>query len=615
MSSRLTREDLMEQPVYSPLNDGSPRTPEPTPREGYGATANSKVPHSRPSSTGSRSDLEDHLISGASPHQRYVSSSYHRKNSAEDLTSKEYFVGSSSSESDDEEHPTDEGYTPNNSTLNSMDEGSSLVRASQASTLHSFVDTTQGSSFRESRKKNLSTKQICMKRMKRVLQGCAVICMPLFIGALISFVAWQRKRTPIFINDRDWVVLMAIGISSQISIVSVLLNALYPDAARVLVSKLHTQSDYYSPFVIYPSSSVFLCIVAVRYAFLEYKQRKKSKRSSSNLSEWRQKSILLAKERLRDVVKLRSDWIIIPISVFAGFMATFGLRFCAIGASCSHNSAANQFFDEAYMKEPLFVSAAVFSFCQFFQITAITLLGVVMFYQHWRVIDIFTFPNKIPFHLRGVTTTRRNKKRARSDSPSVTRGKVDWHDLSHPEGVATYFALFNEIVGDMNHHPAVVAISTPSFAVAVILFLVGAAFIVFSNVYQSGKFAIFSVVALAIVFIAVSIISAFIIITMKLDKTINEQSSIIAKVQNDVQLQIDALRMEGGGTRNVTQQMLRILEAKVNALQALDVYVRYSDSSPKLIGMSLNTLRWTTIFSLLLFINMFFLLLYHEFCV
>jgi hypothetical protein len=481
------------------------------------------------------------------------------------------------------------------------------------------------------------------KWCSRVPRIIAVGLLPLYIGSVMAMFALDRRRRalPLFINDHDWFILFSIGVGSQLSLIPLVLNLVVPKAKSTFVD-LHSPSDYYAPFVLYPASSVFFCIVAVSYAILDKKAQRKNR---LELSLRRRSKLQVIYAHLTNCVVYRSQWILPVVSVLSGLFC-MSCRFCteSSGVECA---GANQLWDPDHISEPIFFSAVGFQFCMYVCLGSFCSLAIGMYWQHQRLVRVFTFPEK--FGARGPSVSACSSGRPVASSPLLppTRAEgggggskkkggfvkeIDWHDLSNPEGISNYTVLYQQIIGSMNHHPVILSICTPAFACCIVIFVVSLAVVVVDNMYRGHGFADFTFVFMSLMTISAAVIALFIGLTVQLDKTIGLQSRIIAKVQNDVQQLIDARRKRwassvlGGSVdlgsdalqRNdddtIGGQTMKRLEAKVNALQALDVYVRIADSTPKLIGLSLNTIRWTTILTLLMFINFFFIVLYRIYC-
>lgn len=494
----------------------------------------------------------------------------------------------------------------------------------------------------------------------RIPRVTAVALLPLYIGSVMSMFALDRRRRelPLFINENDWMVLLMIGIANQLSLLSVIVNSIVPDALDTF-KDMHSPSDYYAPFVLYPISSIFFSVVAIAYAVLDKKAQRKNR---VEVSMRRRSKLQTIYAHLTNCVEYRSEFLI-PVVLFLSALFTVSCRFCThtSGVECV---GANQFWDPYHLSKVVFYSAALLQFWMYVCLCGFSALAIGMFWQHQKLVNVFTFPEEYGARAPKASTTPSGGSNTGGGSPPTShtrllgggaggtssssasgggkrkRGgfvkEIDWHDLSNPEGIANYTVLYQQVIGSMNGHPVITSICTPAFACSVVVFIVSLAVVVIDNMYQGHGFADYTFLFMSLSTISATVISLFIGLTVQLDKTISMQSRIIAKVQNDVQQVIDARRKKwvssavGGGKRDDTTTVvmvdndtgldggralpMKLLEAKVNALQALDVYVRIADSTPKLIGMSLNTIRWTTILALLMFMNFFFILLYRIYC-
>jgi len=93
-------------------------------------------------------------------------------------------------------------------------------------------------------------------------------------------------------------------------------------------------------------------------------------------------------------------------------------------------------------------------------------------------------------------------------------------------------------------------------------------------------------------------------------RVVEHQSRVLAKVQTDVQHQLD----ERGFSRKGDMLAVKMRVSKINVLQALDLYIRLAESKPKLLGLSLETIRWLTVIMGLVFLNAAFFMLYFKRC-
>lgn len=515
--------------------------------------------------------------------------------------------------------PIDTSMSPESEDANSTFLGSTT-------SINSFLDHLPGS-------RSASRGRRMYRVLYRLLTCVVLLFLPFYIGVVLAMFSWERKkrRLPLFINDKDWMVLAYIGVMMQLSLLCMLANVL-PGARDVFHTTLKSPSDYYGPFAIYPISSIFFCLVAVAYAVLDKKSQRKRR---LEVSLRRRTRLIVIYTQMTESIKIRSERIV-PAAFALSLVLILVCRFCNEAQSRCLNSDAksNQLWDPLYYTEPFFFASIGFQFAQYSCLLAFTALAVMMYMQHYRLVHMFTFPDRTSGGSVAAAAGGARKQPGSPQSPANAktrllgspRGKTfdspntsgpartyGWHDLSHPEGISMYHILYHHIVGSMNNHPVIRSICTPAFAICILLFFGSVAVVVVDNLYQRNGIADFTFVFFTFMVIGATVVVAFIALTVQLDKTISLQSRIIAKAQHDVQLQVDAARLEPSSSPLVGHTM-KMLEAKVNALQALDVFVRHADSTPKLIGMSLNTIRWTTIFSMLLCINAFFIVLYRLYC-
>ena len=179
-------------------------------------------------------------------------------------------------------------------------------------------------------------------------------------------------------------------------------------------------------------------------------------------------------------------------------------------------------------------------------------------------------------------------------------------DLNEPKHLAMWASVWELLVQDVKYKPATRALAGTTFAFCVIGEVFSWGYIAIRNVYtKQDKSAEFTSSCVVIIIFGFFIILGFIKNAMRMDRAVCEHEKRIARVQNDVQAQIDTSRDNDPGA-------IPVLMSKVRVLQSLDIYLRVTDSKPKLMGASLETLRWSVIIGALLLVNCFFIALIRD---
>jgi hypothetical protein len=179
-------------------------------------------------------------------------------------------------------------------------------------------------------------------------------------------------------------------------------------------------------------------------------------------------------------------------------------------------------------------------------------------------------------------------------------------DLLQPRNLHAWVNIFHRMIESQRGQALSQAVVGPT-AFCVILTALGAAtYVVMDNVANEQDVAEFTAGCIFAAIFAFACAVCFILITVRMQKLAEFQSMVISKVQSDVQHQFD----EGTGLGGKRKGMI----AKIRALQALGLYIRLAESKPKIIGMSLETVRWVTVFVGLFFLNAGFFILYVKNC-
>ena len=477
-----------------------------------------------------------------------------------------------------------------------------------ATGIHSFFDE---SLLRQSRRANTSLPRRICRTLVLGLKLFLLLLLPIYIGAVMVLFALDRraKKVPLFLNERDWVVVVSIGALLQLSFLSVMVHSV-PEVRDTLVDRLKMDQDYLGPFFVYPVTSLYMCIIAVVFLFHDWRQAKKEKREVGKRQRMQIQAIV---QRLSDAVKFRPEFIVV-ISLVVSALAVMATRFCGITRNCPDGNNGNQLWEAHFMSEPLMYLLVFFEFAQFYIVTAVLVSSCSLYWQNLQLVRVFVSPQKLDDYrhrsgsLLGPAARRRKKKKQNKATVK------NWNDFSRPESLAVWYELYQVIVAGMNQHPAVVAVCAPTFLLTFFISVAGSVTVVVDNVYQRHGIASFTTILIALIILSLVTVCTFLYLTVQLDYTVTLQSQRICDVQNQLQGQIELLRSGQAPVEMASSVSTYTLEAKVHALKALDVFMRHCDANPKLIGLSLASIRWTIIMLLLAFVNAFFVLLFMIYC-
>lgn len=181
------------------------------------------------------------------------------------------------------------------------------------------------------------------------------------------------------------------------------------------------------------------------------------------------------------------------------------------------------------------------------------------------------------------------------------------HNLANPENNSTWAITWRQIVIDMKRRPEIRAATNSTFPVVLLVIIVTITYICLYNLSGSSM-AQFTTGFVCLIVTCTFVVIGFVYITVQMADAVDYQTKVIAKLQNDMQVRLD----EEGPEMDLFHRQL--LMAKVRVLQSLDVYLRHSSSKPKLIGLSMESFRWTVIIIGLGMMNVFFFSLYYSHC-
>jgi hypothetical protein len=182
-------------------------------------------------------------------------------------------------------------------------------------------------------------------------------------------------------------------------------------------------------------------------------------------------------------------------------------------------------------------------------------------------------------------------------------------DLSSPESISIWTFTWQQFILDIKRKPLTVATTTSTFLALVATILGCTFYIAIFNLQAKGsEVAEFTTPLAAVMAFAAFCMGVFVYVTVQVSNAVDVHTKTIAQLQNDTQVRVND---EGDSYAGKQKQLLL---AKVRVLQSLDIYLRHSDSRPKLVGMSVESLRWTVIIIGLVILNACFFGLYYSWC-
>ena len=192
--------------------------------------------------------------------------------------------------------------------------------------------------------------------------------------------------------------------------------------------------------------------------------------------------------------------------------------------------------------------------------------------------------------------------------PSVSGQIVQ--GLVRPNKLLSWVTVYQNVVDGQRSQPAVQALVLPSVFCLVLTGVTTLTYVVMDNVYLDRGVAEFTSGCITVAIVCAVLVFGFVVTTVRMQRVVEHQSRVLAKVQTDVQHQLD----ERGFSRKGDMLAVKMRVSKINVLQALDLYIRLAESKPKLLGLSLETIRWLTVIMGLVFLNAAFFMLYFKRC-
>lgn len=202
------------------------------------------------------------------------------------------------------------------------------------------------------------------------------------------------------------------------------------------------------------------------------------------------------------------------------------------------------------------------------------------------------------------------------------------NDLFSPKNLSLWVSVWKELLRDLRERPSMQAMTLSTVISCIMCGGTTITYVLFDNIYEGSAVAEFTGGCISVFIFCCSALGGFLFITVRLQYVVDYQVKGISETQTNVQRQLDAemrqvgeqmefqkMDLSGRGAIGETDALrFKMLRAKVNVLQALDTVLRTSESKPKLLGMSLETIRWSIIMIGLAVMNVAFFVLYRTKC-
>lgn len=347
-------------------------------------------------------------------------------------------------------------------------------------------------------------------------------------------------------------------------------------------------------------------------------------------------------------------WIVIFMSLAVGFVEMLSLRVCAWsgwtdfgppGATCGSHVLTFQVpgFNTLY-----YHVATSFWLVTFSALSGLIFLALATYYQQLRQIERFTYISKGGHSQASASgaggggaapsspTSGMGAHTQTPDAAAVRLAKkLDrTKDLFSPKNLSIWISVWKELLRDLRSRPVMQAVSLTSVISCIVSGVVTVTYVIFDNLFQGSAVAEFTSGCISVFIVCCMALGGFLYITVRLQYVVDFQIASISQTQTYVQRQLEVEisrhhervdagsgaargnRFEGEnrGTTLDEDARHKMLKAKVNVLQALDTVLRTSESKPKLLGLSLETIRWSVIIIGLIVMNVAFFVLYRTRC-
>lgn len=355
-----------------------------------------------------------------------------------------------------------------------------------------------------------------------------------------------------------------------------------------------------------------------------------------------QQGITLSAKSLRTAVQIRrtireaslvhTEFTVL-IAFVIGVIEMLITRLCAL--SSTPCKTVFTFTDERFRQRHYYAMTSIFWVCLFTVFNVCVIYAVTVYYQQLLQLRKFRYANggrpsssasqQAGHHEEAHHRSNGNGQQSPTTAQVAVGGfaansrpslqmRLDQalkplEDLSSPESISIWTFTWQQFILDIKRKPLTVATTTSTFLALAVTILGCTCYIAILNLNAKGSaVAEFTTPLAAVMAFAGFCMGVFVYVTVQVSNAVELHTKTIAQLQNDTQVRVND---EGEAYAGRQRQLLL---AKVRVLQSLDVYLRHSDSRPKLVGMSVESLRWTVIVIGLIVLNACFFGLYYSWC-
>ena len=478
----------------------------------------------------------------------------------------------------------------------------------------------------------------------------------------------MRAAKRFFISRDDWKVLLIVGVLFQIAVVCPI-NNFFSETKVILVDHLQLYGDYYAPTGFYVLISAYFLAMIVCYFHFDSQKSKptsvapsrasaqsaSSRRfvvdpdappggkgpdaahlfthrafaeevAANHISQTLEQAMAIKTSLQHNVIfgdgySLGSFWVLLFFSgVCLPVFQTLVLRICQLSAdatSCTHFFV---FMMPKYQVLPLEL-VTLFWYIIYLTVNTSIMMAMLLYYQQLKVMEQFTYFSNDEGAKLGEAAP---SSWAVDDDFAMSRSTMNHFPQSAPSGstqhirkladlmgddnVTVWAEVWHSLVMDMKEKPVSRAMMYPSLVGMVMFTVVSVSYVAIDNLFAQRRMAELTAGLLSQSAIFFCVLLSFVARTVQMTRAMDFHTKRIALAQNDLQNKIE------GEKNEISPGELKLLRSKVRVLQSLDLYLRFSDSRPKLGGLSLESLRWVMIVLGLVFLNAFFFGLYYTHC-
>jgi hypothetical protein len=381
------------------------------------------------------------------------------------------------------------------------------------------------------------------------------------IGALYAAAAWDlRQRRGWRFNERDWVPIFVSGVALQLSIFGPLYCLARPQLRD------HNPADWYG--IVLTTPCAWLYFAGMAHSFMRRARRGEARGFHRRALP----AVLADLQQIRHRALVRSELIVAAAVAIAG-VEGFLLRVLARHLEFHVNGAVFWWVSTSYW------------FMQLISTHTMTYLGLVLLYQHVAMVKTFC-----------------------GDEWARTRALARIYEQGI---VAQWTGVWQGLVHEMQHAPLARAAGVGGAALMLAQSAACLWYLAVIRLYPGESAPGRDLQAAAVLGFAHSFILAglYVFQTVRLLRHIEEQQRAMGETQNRLQCAVDGF---DAGER--PEGELELLQGRARLVGGLARLLAVADTQPRLMNMSLDSLRWTAINGGLVCINLFFLQLFIQFC-